>query len=244
MSSSLLSSLVLLLSLGVAFPTSLQIQAEPPRVEGELSIPFFVNGTFYRTWVSQHVDPNPRALSARPLVVLHGGPGLTHDYMLPLTDLAASRPVIFYDQIGSGRSSHLGNNATFTWGLDVFLDELDNVLRVLNVRDDFDLLGHSWGGVMATEYAVRRKNKGLKRLVLSDSLPSNALWGQSEGELLSAFPEEVQRDVLVGFDDPARYRAGIGAFFAVHGCTVRPWPKPLNDSFDYLFSDPTPQIKM
>ncbi|KAG7097757.1 hypothetical protein E1B28_005078 [Marasmius oreades] len=240
----ILSSLILL-SLGAAVSTSaIVLEEQPLRVEGTLSVPFKVNGTVYKTWVFQHASPAVLP-TARPLVVLHGGPGLTHDYMLPLTDLAASRPVVLYDQIGSGKSSHVASNdSTFNWGLDVFLQELDNVLSILNIGHDFDLLGHSWGGVMAAEYAVRRKNPGLKHLVFSDSLPSNELWDQSEGELLAAFPEEVQSDLAVGFDDPVRYRKGLAAFFAVHGCTVNPTPQGVNVSFDYLFEDPTSSIKM
>ncbi|KAJ8091649.1 hypothetical protein AAF712_014020 [Marasmius tenuissimus] len=238
-----LSSLVILvLSLRAVFAAI--GETVPLCTEGAIPIPFSVNDTVYRTWVSRHVDPNPLALSARPLVVLHGGPGLTHDYMLPLADLSASRPVIFYDQIGSGRSSHPANDTAFDWGLDVFLHELDNVLRVLNLENDFDLLGHSWGGVVAAEYAVQRNNTGLNRLIISDSLPSDPLWIQSQVELLSAFPEEVQLDMEAGYSDPVRYRAGLTAFFSVHGCTLDPWPKQLNDSFDFLFADPTPDIKM
>ncbi|KAK1235005.1 hypothetical protein PQX77_001783 [Marasmius sp. AFHP31] len=236
-----IASVILLLSFGTVFTNG---EAQPHRVKGVVSIPFVVNGTVYQTWVSRHVDASPLARSGRPLVVLHGGPGFTHDYMLPLADLSISRPVILYDQIGSGRSSHPTNDTAFNWGLDVFLKELDNVLHTFNIGHNFDLLGHSWGGVMAAEYAVQRKSKGLKRLIISNSLPSDPLWMQSQAELLSVFPESVKRDIEVGYSNPTRYRAGLGAFFAVHGCTVDPWPKQLNDSFDFLFADPTPDIKM
>ena len=87
------------------------------------------------------------------MIVPHGGPGLSHDYMLALADLSILRPIIFYDQIGIARSPHLAGKPQGFVTVDLFLSELKNVITHFNLKK-FDLLGHSWGGMLAAEYAV------------------------------------------------------------------------------------------
>jgi len=174
--------------------------------------------------------------------VVHGGPGLSHDYLLPLKDLATTRPVIFYDQIGSARSTHLRDKPESFFTMNLFLTELSNLLTTLGISNDYDLLGHSWGGMLGSELAVT-KPPGLNKLILSDSLASMELWSKSQVQQLAEFPKEVQEGLGAGFDDVPKYRAAMGVFFAVHGCTVKPWPRDMNASFEYLFEDPTVSIK-
>ena len=208
----------------------------PPPSNG--TIPFMYNGQNYSTWYTYEGNLD----SSRPLIVLHGGPGFSYDYMSALTNLAPKRPVIFYDQIGNGRSSRLRdkNESFFTIGL--FVDELDSVVKFFNLKE-YDILGHSWGGILAVEYAVLQP-AGLNKLVLSDSPASIKLWTESEASLLSTFPQDVQQGVSAGFSNPRVYRAALGEFFGKYGCTNKPWPIPLNISFDYLFADPTVSINM
>jgi len=175
-------------------------------------------------------------------VVVHGGPGLSHDYLLPLKDLAITRPVIFYDQIGSARSTHLKTKPESFFTMDLFLAELTNLLTTLGISDNYDFLGHSWGGILGSEWAVTKPH-GLNKLILSDSLPSIELWSESQVQQLAEFPKEVQEGLRAGFDDVPKYRAAMDVFFAVHGCTVKPWPREMNTSFEYLFEDPTVSIK-
>jgi pimeloyl-ACP methyl ester carboxylesterase len=78
-----------------------------PKVS-EGTIPFEYEGETLQTWYKVVGDVAPR--NPRPLVVLHGGPGVSHDYMIPVSDIvsfSSHRPVIFYDQVGNGRSTHL-----------------------------------------------------------------------------------------------------------------------------------------
>ncbi|HEY0501736.1 MAG TPA: alpha/beta fold hydrolase, partial [Kutzneria sp.] len=110
-----------------------------------------------------------------PLVVLHGGPGCTHDYLLRLTALAGDRAVVHYDQLGSGRSTHLPESAPDFWTVELFLAELDNLLETLGIADRYALLGQSWGGMLAAEHAVRRP-AGLRGLVIANSPASMHLW--------------------------------------------------------------------
>jgi len=204
-------------------------------------IPFKYNGEVFRTWYIYHGKPAIPLLS-RPIILLHGGPGFTHDYMDPLKDLFQTRPVILYDQIGNGRSTHLPDKPTSFWSVDLFVAELENVVKFFSLVR-YDIVGHSWGGMLATEYAIRHPLFwgffGLRRMVLTDSNPQRSLSLQAQAQLLTEFPEDVQQAVMAGWKDPTRYRWGLERFFQVHGCTLSPWPAELTCSFDALFADPT-----
>ncbi|KAJ8483332.1 hypothetical protein ONZ51_g4803 [Trametes cubensis] len=125
-----------------------------------------------------------------PVVALHGGPGSTHHYILSLIDLWTkySIPIVFYDQLGNGKSTHLpektGDAGSF-WTEELFLDELDNLLRHLGIQDEYVILGQSWGGMLAARHATRQP-KGLKRLVISDSPASMPLFVKAANEELIA----------------------------------------------------------
>lgn len=76
----------------------------------------------------------------------------------------------------------------------------------MGIYDSFDLLGHSWGGILAAELEVRRQPIGLRRSILSDSLASSALWGESTRALVQSMPQEVQEGIIGGMKDPAKHR--------------------------------------
>ena len=220
-------------------------RAAPPVVTPRSGlIPFKYNGEVFQTWCIYYGNPVIPLLS-RPIIVLHGGPGFTHDYMDPLKDLAGNnRPVILYDQIGNGRSTHLPGKPTSFWSIDLFVAELENVIRFFSpIPISYDIVGHSWGGTLAAEYASRHPPIlgffGLRRIVLTDASPQRSLSAQSQAQLLKEFPGDVQQAVMAGWDDPPRYRWGLEQFFQVHGCTLSPWPVELKCSFDALFGDPT-----
>ena len=103
------------------------------------SAPFVYQGETYSTWYKVVGDPKS---GHRPLVTLHGGPGMSHHYMLPHAQLHAlyGVPVVFYDQIGIGRSTHLRDKPAEFWTMDLFMDELDNMLDRSGIRDDFNKL--------------------------------------------------------------------------------------------------------
>jgi len=179
-----------------------------------------------------------------PLIVLHGGPGLVHNYLVPFADLTTKydTPVILYDQLGNGLSTHLKEKPPTFWTVDLFIDELVNVINHFSIQDGFDLAGHSWGGILASEFEVRRQPKGLKHLILSDSLAASSLWNQSNMELMKAFPASVQEGLGAGMKDPAKFWAALQAFHAVHGCTVKPFPEEFVYTMQQVFGpdgDPT-----
>jgi pimeloyl-ACP methyl ester carboxylesterase len=106
-----------------------------------------------------------------PLVCLHGGPGSTHNYFVPLERLADERQVVLYDQLGCGRSDRPDDLA---WDLGVFLEELDALRAHLGLAR-VHVLGTSWGGMLALEHALARQDS-LRSLILSSTLASAAEW--------------------------------------------------------------------
>ena len=109
-----------------------------------------------------------------PLIAAHGGPGCTHDYLLGLSALTVRHgiPIVFYDQIGNGLSTHLPEKMgdTSFWKTELFIAELENLISALGIQDRFDLFGHSWGGRLMMSFAVRQP-KGLRQLVLASCVP-------------------------------------------------------------------------
>jgi L-proline amide hydrolase len=177
-----------------------------------------------------------------PLVVLHGGPGATHDYVLRVAGLAdTGRAVVHYDQLGNGRSTHLPDVAPDFWTVELFLAELDNLLAALGIADRYALLGQSWGGMLAAEHAVRRP-AGLRGLVIADSPASMPLWSAAAAALRAELPpavdETLRRHEAAGTTDTDEYSDAVKVFYDRHLCRV-PWPPEVNATFDALDEDPT-----
>src|SRR5487761_2129022 len=178
-----------------------------------------------------------------PLVVLHGGPGVPHDYVLSLTALALrGRAVIHYDQFGCGSSTHRPDEGEDFWTVDLFLDELDNLLDHLGIADSYHLLGQSWGGMLGAEHAIRQP-KGLRSLVLSNSPASMELWVSEAMKQRAALPESV-RDALDtheanGTTDDPQYLEATQFVYDLHVCRVVPSPPEVLRSMERLNEDPT-----
>ncbi|EIN12922.1 proline-specific peptidase [Punctularia strigosozonata HHB-11173 SS5] len=189
--------------------------------------------------------------SSRPLIGLHGGPGVVHNYLLPLADLtkAYSIPVVLYDQIGNGRSTQLPQKKfdEAFWADQLFVDELENLLRHLGIQNDYNLLGHSWGGMVAARHATKRP-EGLRRLILSNAPADMKQWPIAQNALRKGLPKEVQ-DVLdaqegVGAYHSKEYQDAMGVFYGRHMCRVHPTPDELKACFDPDNKDDTVWMTM
>lgn len=205
-----------------------------PRQTG--TVPFRGHQTWFR------VTGGERA-SLPPLVVLHGGPGASHDYTLRFAGLASpARAVIHYDQLGCGRSTHLRDAPADFWTVPLFLDELDAVLAHFGIAGAYHLLGQSWGGMLAAEHAIRQPH-GLRGLVIANSPPSMELWVREANRLRALLPAEVQATLLrheaAGTTDHPDYAAATAAFYARHVCRVQPMPPEVQASFAGIAEDPT-----
>jgi L-proline amide hydrolase len=199
----------------------------------------------YRTWYRVTGD-----LSARkaPLVVLHGGPGCTHDYVDAFKGLAArGRAVVHYDQLGNGRSTHLRDKGANFWTPRLFLDELENLLRHLNIDGRYHVLGQSWGGMLAAEHAVTQP-KGLRALVIANSPASMELWVREANRLRDELPPQVQATLLkherAGTTEDPEYKDAVRVFYDRHVCRVTPWPEEVARTFKAIDEDPTVYMTM
>ncbi|KAK8851878.1 proline-specific peptidase [Apiospora arundinis] len=186
--------------------------------------------------------------SKTPLFVLHGGPGASHDYLLPLTDLASSVPVVFYDQIGNGQSTHLPdkNGDEKFWTVELFMDELDNLIRHLGLQErPIDVYGHSWGGMLVAQWAgTPSRAANLRRLVITSGLTSMDIWRKNLEILKGKLPQDVQ-DALdraeekKEFDTP-EYEAAVEVFYKRHLSLERPYPsKEVQVALDTFAKDTT-----
>ncbi|WP_033400298.1 proline iminopeptidase-family hydrolase [Actinokineospora enzanensis] len=186
----------------------------------------------YRTWyrVTGVVGGELPAL-----VVAHGGPGSTHDYLLALAELAEEGwPVVHYDQLGSGGSTHLPDKGPGFWTPELFADELDNLVHRLGIADNYVLFGHSWGGLLVARHAAERP-EGLRGLVIANSPASYVLWRQEMDVLRAQLPPGVDAGLraheAAGTTDSPEYFELQRVFYDRHVCRVQPWPQDYLASF-------------
>jgi L-proline amide hydrolase len=200
------------------------------------TVPFGEWETWYRV-------TGDLASGSTPLIVAHGGPGGTHDYLLTIADIATSgRPVIHYDQVGNGRSTHLRDRGADFWTVDLFVRELDNLIDRLGVRARYHLLGQSWGGMLAAEYGVRQP-AGLTSLVISDAPASMPLWLDAAAGLRAQLPVDVQDTLTLheslGSTTSPEYLAAMEVFYDRYVCRIVPRPAELARTFAAIADDPT-----
>jgi L-proline amide hydrolase len=178
-----------------------------------------------------------------PLVVCHGGPGLTHDYLLRVAELSISgRACVFYDQFGNGRSGHRRSAPAEFWTVDLFVRELETLVERLGLADGYHLLGHSWGGMLALELAVRRP-VGLRSIVVADAFASSAVYTAQVARLVEDLPVEVrsviERHETAGTTGSAEYQEAMRVFYGKHVCRARPVPDDVRSTLAALGDDPT-----
>ena len=167
-----------------------------------------------------------------PVLLLHGGPGAAHDYLLPLAErLSMSRPTYVFDQLGCGNSDRPDNPAL--WTIDRAVAELDAVRGALGLDSCF-LIGHSWGGWLSIEYMTQGAI-GIEALVLASTSASIPQF-LSETDILIDHLPEPHRTVLVElgaqgrYDDPS-YVDAMEVFLRRHLSRLRPWPAFLEGAW-------------
>lgn len=196
----------------------------------------------YKTWyrVTGKLDGNGRL----PLVVAHGGPGCTHDYVDAFKGIAEidGRAVIHYDQLGNGKSTHLPDKGADFWTVELFLEELDALLAHLGISQHYAFLGQSWGGMLGAEHAVRQP-AGLKALIIANSPANMHTWVAEANRLRRELPEDVQATLLKheaeGTLTHPDYLAASRVFYDRHVCRVTPWPEDVARTFAAMDEDNT-----
>lgn len=147
-------------------------------------MPFLGYKTYYRV-----VGKNTG--NKKPLVLLHGGPGSTHNYFEVLDRIAEEdgRQLVMYDQIGCGNS--YVENRPDLWNSKVWIEELIELRKHLGL-DEIHLLGQSWGGMQTLEYMCNYKPEGLKSIILSSTLPASWLWAEEAQRMIAQMPQDMQ----------------------------------------------------
>jgi L-proline amide hydrolase len=196
-----------------------------------------------QTWYRIDGDLHGPADRPAPLVVLHGGPGATHDYLTPLAELARDgRAVVMYDQLGNGKSTHHPDRGAEFWTVDLFVRELASLLDHLGIADRYHVLGQSWGGFLAQEHALTTP-AGLRSLVLSNTAASFPDFVAEANRLRRDLPPEVEqalrRHEADGTTDDPRYARACMVFYQRHVCRLDPWPEGVAAGFAKIDEDPT-----
>ncbi|MBC8155704.1 MAG: proline iminopeptidase-family hydrolase [Bacteroidetes bacterium] len=198
-------------------------------------IPIQTLGRTFNVW-TKRVGHNPRI----KLLLLNGGPGATHEYFEVMESFLPAEGIefIYYDQLGTGHSDNPKDTAF--WDLSRYVEEVEQVRTALNLTpDNFYLLGHSWGGILATEYALKY-GKNLKGLVISNMMSSCPDYGKYADEVLAkqmdpAVVKEINEIEAKGQYTSPRYMALLMPnFYAKHICRIplAQWPEPMTRSLN------------
>jgi proline iminopeptidase len=141
-----------------------------------------------------------------PLMVLHGGPGASHDYFLPyLLPLARHHTVVFIDERGSGKSQKLQDSTQYT--VEAMVEDVEAVRRALHLGN-IDVLGHSYGGVLAQAYALRYQQH-IRRLILASTFHSTRAMNEVFRKMKANMPAEL-RTRIDAFEAAGLYGKGKG----------------------------------
>jgi proline iminopeptidase len=170
-----------------------------------------------------------------PLLLLHGGPGASHDYLEPLEPLSDERPVIFYDQLGSGNSDRPDDRSL--WTIKRFVEELEHVREALQLHE-VHILGQSWGTMLGVDYVLAKAPQGVTSLILSGPCLSAARWSTDQKAYLSEFPEAIRRVIqdseASGDFSSSGYQEAMKQYYKRHVCRLDPWPECLTRTFEKL----------
>jgi L-proline amide hydrolase len=196
----------------------------------------------HRTWYRVVGDLDASAQRA-PVIICHGGPGATHDYVAPIAELSRwGRACVLYDQLGNGRSDHLPDADPSFWTVELFERELAAVAAHLGIDGRYHVLGQSWGGMLALLHALERP-PGLLSVVAADSPSSVPAFVAGCNELLDAMDAEISATIRAGErsgeTSTPEFQAAAMEFYKRHVCRVDPWPDHVVRSFEAMESDPT-----
>ncbi len=223
---------------GVSFASYLDSTGRVDALTGGVRmIPVETPAGTFRVW-TKRVGNNPRS----KVLLLHGGPGITHesfeacDSWLP----GAGVEYYYYDQLGSAYSDQPDDPGL--WEIPRFVDEVEQVRAALGLdHGNFFLLGQSWGGILAIEYALKHQEH-LRGLVVSNMMASVPAYNAyARDVLMPAMPpealEEIQRLEAEGNHEHPRYMELLVLHHYEHHVLRMPaaeWPEPVNRAFRHL----------
>ena len=177
-----------------------------------------------------------------PLLVVHGGPGISHDYLENLAVLGDERPVVFYDQLGSGRSDR--PEATDLWTVERFVEELACLRREAGLPE-MHVLGQSWGAMLVAAYLAESR-EGVRSVIFSGPALSASRFAADQETHVAVLPSAV-RETLQRCRDQEDYASdayqnAMQVFYRRHVCRLDPWPEALERTFSAM--NPTVYLYM
>jgi proline iminopeptidase len=190
----------------------------------------------FKVWTKRFGN-NPKM----KVLLLNGGPGMSHEYFECMESFLPAEGIefIYYDQLGTGFSDN--PNDTVFWDLPRYVEEVEQVRKALNLdKDNFYLLGHSWGGILAMDYALKYQ-QNMKGLIISNMMSSAPAYGKYSEVLAKQMKPDVLeaiRDIEArkDFANSKYMELLIPNFYAEHICRIPPdqWPEPINRAFGRL----------
>lgn len=177
---------------------------------------------WYRIWGSG---------TATPLLALHGGPGFSSVYLKSLEGLSDERPVIIYDQLGSGHSEQPAD--TSLWHVARFVEELAQVREALGL-ERVHLLGHSWGSMLAAEYMLGNP-EGVESVIMASPALSISRWLADAKQLLTTLPDSLQTTIeqheAAGTTASVEYQDAVMEFYRRFLSRRDPWSLDTDSAF-------------
>mgnify|MGYP000568721131 CR=1 FL=1 len=197
-------------------------------------IPIQTDKGIFNVW-TKRVGNNPKT----KVLLLHGGPGATHEYFECFDSFFPQEgfEYYYYDQLGSAYSDN--PNDSSLWNIDRFVEEVETVRKALKMdASNFILLGHSWGGILATEYALKYQ-RNLKGLVISNMVPSVPEYNAYANNVLAP---KLPKDILAkirsyeakgDYTNPTYLQLIADNYYPEHVLRMPPatWPDPVKRAF-------------
>ncbi len=188
------------------------------------------NAAGYKLWCREYKGQG----ELPPLIIVHGGPGLNHEYLLSLIDIASDRSVYFYDQLDCGQSDKPANKTN--WTVDCFVNELESVVASLRLQEVY-VFGHSWGGTIAAMYAARQPSQ-LLGLILASPMLEEGQWRSDQishrDNLEQSYQNALNDNEKMGTLDNENYLAAVEVYTQKHFCRMDPWPEEIVRSFNAI----------
>jgi len=189
----------------------------------------------FKVWTKRFGN-NPKI----KVLLLHGGPAMTHEYMECFETFFQREGFEFYeyDQLGSYYSDQPKDSSL--WTIDRFVDEVDQVRKAIGAdKDNFYILGNSWGGILAMEYALKHQQH-LKGLLVSNMVASAPEYGKYADEVLA---KQMKPEILTeiraleakkDFNNPRYMELLVPNFYNEHLCRLKEWPDGLNRASKHI----------
>ncbi len=190
----------------------------------------------FKVW-TKRIGNNPKI----KLLLLNGGPGMSHEYFECMESFLPKEGIefIYYDQLGTGFSDN--PNDTTMWDLPRYVEEVEQVRKALNLdKNNFYLLGHSWGGILGMQYALKYQ-ENMKGLIVSNMMASCPKYGEYSKVLEKQMNPEVLKTVKEleakkDYTNPKYMELLMSNFYNQHilRLPVKDWPEPVTRSMGRL----------